>query len=165
MPFTLFSGGELSGKYFVTVQNSGARHSFCNISFSYFYMWHCGTFSEQSWPTIGNLLDRRLVQYFCTRTTVTRYLVYYMNRIWTLLFLDERNPKEYQRAFSLEMHDEKRLTYANRSICCFKEHANRIFNYNFIGTVEWTSSLSSLASLSFPSRQSPPPVRIARSSS
>ena len=30
------SGMELSGKYFVTVQNSGARHSFCNISFSYF---------------------------------------------------------------------------------------------------------------------------------
>ena len=108
MPFTLFSGGELSGKYFVTVQNSGARHSFCNISFSYFYMWHCGTFSEQSWPTIGNLLDRRLVQYFCTITTVTRYLVYYMNRIWTLLFLDERHPKEYQRAFSLEIHGERK---------------------------------------------------------
>ena len=31
---------ELSGKYFVTIQNSGAWHSFCNISFSYFYMWH-----------------------------------------------------------------------------------------------------------------------------
>ena len=49
----------------------------------------------------------------------------------------------------------KWLTYANRSICCFKGYANRIFNCNFIGSVEWTSSLSSLASLSFPSRQSP----------
>ena len=68
----------------------------------------CGTFSEQSWPTIGNLLDRRLVQYFCTITTVTRYLVYYMNRIWTLLFLDERHPKEYQRVFSLEIHGERK---------------------------------------------------------
>ena len=49
----------------------------------------------------------------------------------------------------------ERLTYANRSICCFKRYANRIFNCNFIGSVEWTSSLSSLASLSFPPRQSP----------
>ena len=162
MRFCVPCGTQLSGKYFVTVQDSGARHSFCNISFSYFYMWHCGTFSEQSLPTIGNLLDSRLVQYFCTITTVTRYLVYYMNRIRTLLFLDERITNGH---FHWRYMVRERLTYANRSICCFKGYANRMFNCNFIGSVEWTSSLSSLASLSFPSRQSPPPVRIARSSS
>ena len=91
MPFTLFSGGELSGKYFVTIQNSGAWHSFCNISFSYFYMWHCGTFSEQSWPTIGNLLDRRFGTIFLYNKDSFMISILLHRQNLNLVILDERN--------------------------------------------------------------------------
>ena len=58
------------------------------------------------------------------------------------------------------MNVTTRTTLIGMNILCTQTEAsaaskNRIFNCNFIGTVEWTSSLSSFASFVFPSRQSP----------
>ena len=102
---------KLNGKYFVTVQNSGAWHSFCNISFGYFYMWHwwnilgilrvsngSPTGSPQTYrptrPTrlhIRNLLDRRFGTIFLYNNDSFMISILLHKQNLNLVILDERN--------------------------------------------------------------------------